>query len=63
MTPWARLMGRKLSATNYFRILGGIVFSQPSPEILTKHNIKETYSKGNIWGTLYITKGACYDDT
>ena len=31
----------------------------PNPllEILTKHNIKESASKDNIWGTFYILKG------
>ena len=32
-------------------------FAHPWPEILTKHNTKETSSKGNIWGPFYITGG------
>ena len=38
-----------------FCVFGGI-FAYPLPEILTKQNIKEIASKGNIWGTFYITK-------
>ena len=29
-------------------------FSHPSPDILTKHNIKETSSKHNIWDPFNI---------
>ena len=48
---------QKLAMTDSFRIFGGIFFAHPSPEILTKHNIKETASKGKIWGLFYIPKG------
>ena len=40
-----------------FRIFGGKCFAHPSTEIPTKLNIKETDSKGNIWGTFYMNKG------
>ena len=48
---------RKLATMNSFRIFGGIVFTHSSPDILTKHNIKEIASKQNIWGPFYIYKG------
>ena len=46
---------QKLAMTDSFHMFGGI-FLRFLPEILTKHNIKETVSKGNIWGTFYIPK-------
>ena len=46
----------KLATTNLFCIFGGSFFAHPSPDILAKHNIKETASKVNIWGPLYIPK-------
>ena len=49
----------KLEMAESFRIFGGSVFAHFSPEILTKHNIKETASKGNIWGPFYVPKGEC----
>ena len=52
---------QKLAATDSFRILGGSVFAHSLPEILTKHNIKETSSKGNIWGPFNIPKGEGLD--
>ena len=48
---------QKLATTNLFCVFGGSIFAHPSPDILTKHNIKETASKGNIWGPCYIPKG------
>ena len=39
-----------------FRIFGGSLFANPSLYILSKHNIKETSSKFNIWGIFYIPK-------
>ena len=47
----------KLAATNSSRIFGGSIISHTSPEILTKHYFKETSSKHNIWGPLYMPKG------
>ena len=38
-------------------IFGGSFFAHPSPDILIKHNIKETASKGKIWSPCYIPKG------
>ena len=46
-----------LATANLFRIFGRFFLAHPSPDILTKHNIKDTSSKGNIWDTLYIPKG------
>ena len=48
---------QKLATTDSFCIFGGSLFAHHSPEIMTKHNIKETASKANIWGPFYITKG------
>ena len=48
---------QKLATTESFRFFGGSFFAHPSSEILTKHNIKETASKGKIWGPFYIPKG------
>ena len=48
---------RKLAMIDSFRVFGGNLFAHPSPELLTKHNIKETASKDNIWGPFYIPKG------
>ena len=47
---------QKLAVTESFDTFGGI-FPHPLPEILNKHNIKETAIKGNIWGPLYTPKG------
>ena len=41
---------QKLATTNSFRIFGGNLSAHTSPDILAKHNIKETAGKGNIWG-------------
>ena len=41
---------------NRLCVFGDIIFSHTSPDILTKHNIKETSGKGNIWGAFYIPK-------
>ena len=48
--------GLKLETAESFRVLGDSFSAHPSPEILTKHNIKETDGKGNIWGPFYIPK-------
>ena len=48
---------QKLVTTNSFGIFGGSFYIHPLPDILTKHIIKETSGKGNIWGALYIPKG------
>ena len=45
--------------TESFRIFGGSFFAHPLPEVLSKHNIKETASKGKIWGPIYTPKGEC----
>ena len=58
----SKISEQKLATTDSFRIFDGILFAHTSPEILTKHNIKETSSKGNIWGTFYIPKGEGSDD-
>ena len=52
---------QKLAATDSFRIFGGRCFASYLHEILTKHNIKETSSKSNIWGQFYIPKGEGLD--
>ena len=51
------ISARKMGATEFFRVFGGSVVAHQSPDILTKHNVKETASKGNIWGPFYIPKG------
>ena len=48
---------KKLVPTKSFWFFGGSFSTHPSPDILTKHNIKENSSKRNIWGLLYILKG------
>ena len=48
---------QKMSRIESFHVFGGAFFDHPLPEILTKHNIKEDSSKGNIWGPFYIPKG------
>ena len=47
----------KLATMNSFRFFGGSFFAHPTPDIPTKRNIKETASKGNIWGPFYTPKG------
>ena len=47
----------KLSTKILFHIFCGRFFAHPSPDILTKHNIKENDIKGNIYGPFYIHKG------
>ena len=39
---------QKLVTTNSLRIFSASLFTHPSPEILTKHNIKENAIKGNL---------------
>ena len=48
---------KKLMTMNSFCVFGGSLFAHPLQDILTKHNIKENASKGNIWGLFYIPKG------
>ena len=48
---------QKLTTMNSFCVFGVSFFAHPLHYILTKHNIKETASKCNIWGTFYIPKG------
>ena len=48
---------KKLAIMDSLLIFGGSFFAHPSPEIMTKYNIKETSSKGNIWGPFYIPRG------
>ena len=47
----------KMATTNLFRIFGGSFFAHTSPDILTKHNNKDTSSKVNILVPFYIPKG------
>ena len=49
--------GQKLAIMDSLRIFGGSFFAHTSPEIMTKHNIKETAIKVNIRGPFYITNG------
>ena len=51
------IVEKKLAMMESFRIFGGVFFAHPLPELPTKHNIKETASKGNIWGPFYTPKG------
>ena len=51
-----KILEQKLATIHSFNVFGGSFFAHPSPEILTKHNMKETSSKGKIWGSFYITK-------
>ena len=44
---------RKLMLMNSFRIFGGKVLAHTSPDILTKHNIKETGNKVSF-GLLHL---------
>ena len=53
----------KLAAKKLFRSFGGSFFAHPSPAILTKHNIKDSTSAGNIWGSFYIPKGKGLGDS
>ena len=55
------ILKQKLEMTDSFHIFGGSFFVHPSPEAQTKHNIKETDSKGNIWVQFYIPKGDGFD--
>ena len=47
---------QKLATADSFHVFGGSCFAHTLPEIPTKRNIKETSSKGNIWGPFYIPK-------
>ena len=51
-----KIAERKLATTNSFRVFSGSFSAHPSTDTLTKHNIKETDIKGNIWGPFYIPK-------
>ena len=52
-----KIAERKLPMVDSFWIFSGSFFAHFSSDILTKHNITETSSKGNIWGPLNIPKG------
>ena len=56
MTPWAIFPIKKIDDI-LVPHLWWHFFDNFLPEIPTKHNIKETASKGNIWGPFYIPKG------
>ena len=60
-TKWTLHHGRDcLAKTGDGRLMPHFwwkVFAHFLPEILTKHNIKETSSKGNIWGPFHLPKG------
>ena len=47
---------KQMAKVKSFHICGCSFFVHPSPEIMTKHNTKETDSKGNIWGPFYMSK-------
>ena len=49
-----KISDQKLATMNSFRVFGGKFSAYSLPDILAKHNIKETDSKGNIWGLFYI---------
>ena len=51
------LVEQKLATKNSFHVFGVSIFAHSSPDILTKHNIKETESKGSIWVPFYIPRG------
>ena len=53
MTPWAIFPSKTGNERLIPSFWWQIVF-HPSPEILTKQNIKETTSKGKIWVPFYI---------
>ena len=60
-TKWTWHHGRYFRAKNYNdRLITHFwwqFFAHFLSEIMTKHNIKETAIKGNIWGPSYIPKG------
>ena len=56
-----KISKKKILMTDSFRIFGVICFPHPLPEKPTKQNIKETYSRGNIWGPFYTPKGEGLD--
>ena len=45
---------QKLVTMNLFHVFGGTFSAHPSPEIPTKHNIKENFSRGNLCSLFYI---------
>ena len=49
------IFNKTLVMIDSFQNFGGI-FAHILSDILTKHNIKETSSKDNIWGPFYIPK-------
>ena len=55
MTPWEILPG-ETGDDGLIPHFWWQFFAHPLSEIHTKTNIKETESKGNIWGTFYIPK-------
>ena len=52
-----KISKQKLATTNSFCVFGDSFFAHPSLDIPTKHNIKDTASNCNIWGSYYLTKG------
>ena len=56
MTSWSILPSKNWKLHTHPHLWWQI-FAHFLPEILTKHNIKETASKGSIGGPFYLTKG------
>ena len=48
---------QKLATMNSSRGFVGSFPTHPLPDILTKHNIKKSASRRNIWGPFYLPKG------
>ena len=59
MKPRARLPRKKLQLHTHSALCWQF-FAHFLSEILIKYNIKETVSKGEIWGPFYIPKGGGY---
>ena len=57
-----KISEQKMAMTNSFLMFGGI-FAHFLLDILTKHNIKETASKGIIGGPWYIPNGEGLGDS
>ena len=52
-----KISGQKMATTNSLRNFCGSFSARSLPDITNKHNIKETASKGKIWGPFYLSKG------
>ena len=53
-TRWSKPAKRKLATMNRLWDFGSSLFVRLPIDILIKHNVKNVFDKGKIWGAFYI---------